>query len=1127
MIQQKNYFNNLDEFLNSSLQSHQVLHIDLNHKKIGDQGASSLGSALAKCINLSNLTLILSRNKIGDEGESSLSFALKKYTYLSNLTLNLYDNKIGDQGASGLGSALAKCTNLSSLTLNLNVNKIGDEGTSGLGTGLAKCTNLSNLTLNLCDNKIGDQGAIDLGSKLEKCIYLSNLILNLSYNIIGDQGATGLSSVLEKCTNLSNLIFNLSNNNISDQGTSGLGFGLAKCTNLTNLTLHLCNNNIGRQGASGLGSTLAKCTNLSNLTLDFEYNQIGNEGALDLGLTLQKCINLSNLTLSLTNNNIGDEGVIGLGSALANCFNLQNLTLNLYNNNIGDKSASGLGSALAKCNNLSNLTLHLSLNQICDEGGSGLGSSLAKFTNLSKLSLNLSYNKIGTIGAQGLGFGLAKCTKLSNLTLDITSNQIDDQDVSGLCSALAKSTNLSNFTIKLSTICLFSELNIPQLEVQFSATRQNQKINLNEDLNFIINYDQNYPSDILSYAGALLYDNDVVGVIKFDYYQVKFRIWNYFKNIDPLKPTIQARFSVYNPTFIMPSLTTISFNINFPPQNCTLVISPLQGIALQTVFSIQFLYCIDEDLPLTYQFFYYNSIDDAQQELISPWNILRRQIQDQTTVNSIQTVLPQGNLVIMSQVIDSQLGVYNQTQIISIQSQNLSTKDYYQLVNQLTQQTLSSTNLQATSQLITLSLIGEDINSIIQSNDMSYLQQNNDFAIQNIIDSFKILNSTVTMNSQNTQKNLQDYDQITTRLGSMFSYLNLPNQGSLILNGNLSSLLIDKITQKNIYTYVNSFYEPDLDNVFSISRNNYELNIYENTPEFQAYIQQMQNISSNYTYSKNKLIQTQITKSDTNKLIDNSTIIYNFNNAVTSQKYNLTCIQQNDIQWSKKNCVLLKNNQNESVCYCNTQKPTTIIEDIDDMFLKNENLKTVFGEQGFKNIENFKEFYNYIVFWFIFAFTLAQIILFFVGQRLDRITLQKGFQRVHNHLEIISTQKIEPQQENQKDNQNLKEPSIAMCKDQAINNNSLNQNKIQSTENVEYKCQNNQHFPLVSDELSAKINATNPFKRKKKTFINSNQHQSDVNLNQISQNKIELNQIDKKLNDQNDNNEEERNYLKY
>ncbi|EWS76888.1 hypothetical protein TTHERM_002653395 (macronuclear) [Tetrahymena thermophila SB210] len=52
-------------------------------------------------------------------------------------------------GASGLGSGLAKCINLSNLTLNLAENLIGDEDASGLGSGLAKCINLSNLTLDL------------------------------------------------------------------------------------------------------------------------------------------------------------------------------------------------------------------------------------------------------------------------------------------------------------------------------------------------------------------------------------------------------------------------------------------------------------------------------------------------------------------------------------------------------------------------------------------------------------------------------------------------------------------------------------------------------------------------------------------------------------------------------------------------------------------------------------------------------------------------------------------------------------------------------------------------------------------------------------------------------------------
>ncbi|EAR81555.2 hypothetical protein TTHERM_01701350 (macronuclear) [Tetrahymena thermophila SB210] len=115
--------------------------------QIGDEGASGLGSALANCINLSNLALDLFRNQIGHEGASGLGSALANCINLQNLTLDLCYNQIGDEGASGLGSALANCINLQNLTLELSHNQIGDEGASGLGSALANCINLSNLTL--------------------------------------------------------------------------------------------------------------------------------------------------------------------------------------------------------------------------------------------------------------------------------------------------------------------------------------------------------------------------------------------------------------------------------------------------------------------------------------------------------------------------------------------------------------------------------------------------------------------------------------------------------------------------------------------------------------------------------------------------------------------------------------------------------------------------------------------------------------------------------------------------------------------------------------------------------------------------------------------------------------------
>ncbi|EAR86191.2 REJ domain protein (macronuclear) [Tetrahymena thermophila SB210] len=447
-----------------------------------------------------------------------------------------------------------------------------------------------------------------------------------------------------------------------------------------------------------------------------------------------------------------------------------------------------------------------------------------------------------------------------------------------------KDSRQSNFT----TTCIFSELNIPPLNILQTATSINRKFNLNDDLNFQIIYGENISSDYFSYAGAILYDNDAVAAIKFDYFQIRFRIWNYFQKINPSKPTLQIRFSVYNPLFVMPSSSIISIQINIPPQNCVLNINPLQGIALQTIFQIQLLSCTDEDLPLTYQFFYYNSADDAHQELVSPWNILRRQIQDQTTNNSIQTVLPNGNLVVMVQVMDSYLGVYNSSSLVQVQAQNKSVDEYYKLVNELT----SQANIQATNQLVTLSIIAEDIsknnqlsqqlidlvsiliqniqqqslqipkfsllstfankvtaqlsqllfsssyqnnvtsqkntiftqlqtilqntNSSIQNSNLSHLQQNNDIQIQNMVDSFKILNSSVTKNSNNSYDEIQSYDQISTQIGNLLNNISLPNQGQITLNGDLSTLLSEKVTQKNLFKYVISINDQNFENQTSL-----------------------------------------------------------------------------------------------------------------------------------------------------------------------------------------------------------------------------------------------------------------------------------------------------------------------
>ena len=48
-------------------------------------------------------------------------------------------------------------------------------------------------------------------------------------------------------------------------------------------------------------------------------------------------------------------------------------------------------------------------------------------------------------------------------------------------------------------------------------------------------------------------------------------------------------------------------NINLPPQECTMTITPNTGLALTTDFTILINNCFDKHTPLTYKFYIYES----------------------------------------------------------------------------------------------------------------------------------------------------------------------------------------------------------------------------------------------------------------------------------------------------------------------------------------------------------------------------------------------------------------------------------------------------------------------------------------------------------------------------------------
>ncbi|EAS00451.3 kinase domain protein, putative (macronuclear) [Tetrahymena thermophila SB210] len=290
--------------------------------------------------------------------------------------------------------------------------------------------------------------------------------------------------------------------------------------------------------------------------------------------------------------------------------------------------------------------------------------------------------------------------------------------------------------------------------------------------------------------------------------------------------------------------------------------------------------------------------------------------------------------------------------------------------------------------------------------------------------------------------------------------------------------------------------------IYSISTNNYKKNIYENTSEFQAYTQQFKNISQNFTYSKNEVITPQIynTSSSSYTTLNQSTIIYKFNNTYSSMLYNMTCLQQSNLQWSKSNCNIHKNTQNNYICLCESQKPTTIIEDIDDLFLKNQNLQTVFGKQGLQSIAGFDNFYMYIVFWLLMVFTLAQIFLFIIGKLLDKYSIKKDYTKIHIE-EPINQQ----QQEQIIQQQHIDENNLNNCKTSQIINNDAFQHflivhQFKSDENVQREMQQNEQISSQFDQ-----NLGNRKRKRQKNF-SLQTFQTHRNQKLFQEQNIEMNQ---------------------
>jgi len=105
---------------------------------------------------------------------------------------------------------------------------------------------------------------------------------------------------------------------------------------------------------------------------------------------------------------------------------------------------------------------------------------------------------------------------------------------------------------------IFEEFDLPPVTTIVSVIDPFSKtINLDEEVFVTLQYDPSVNPDILSYSGTLTYNDGTVGIIRFDYVSLRFRLWDIYSGFDRTILPLEIRFSVYNPIYFMPSISIL------------------------------------------------------------------------------------------------------------------------------------------------------------------------------------------------------------------------------------------------------------------------------------------------------------------------------------------------------------------------------------------------------------------------------------------------------------------------------------------------------------------------------------------------------------------------------------------
>ena len=218
------------------------------------------------------------------------------------------------------------------------------------------------------------------------------------------------------------------------------------------------------------------------------------------------------------------------------------------------------------------------------------------------------------------------------------------------------------------------ELDLKPLLINFpSSLVYQQKINLNDDLQIDVDYEGNPDDYTLSLA--LLYKLEVVATKKQSFTSFSFQIWDLFSDFERDSNEVILRVTLYDPRFLMPSLTNTIVRVNFPPIGGSVEVFPSEGYSLETEFLIRASNFQDEDSPLSYRFFYYwfEGLYEEERKLgANPLGARREFLGDSGVSNELAVRLPLGKqseqmrVLVMVSVRDSLGSVTNSTREVRV-----------------------------------------------------------------------------------------------------------------------------------------------------------------------------------------------------------------------------------------------------------------------------------------------------------------------------------------------------------------------------------------------------------------------------------------------------------------------------